>query len=64
MYANGQAVPCDYTWAYAWLDLAAEKIESAAALQERIAREMSPDQLVKAKQQAQDKRRELAGRNR
>jgi len=59
MYANGQAAARDYTSAYAWLDLAAEQLASCAVLRDRIGREMTPDEISRARDFSARKRVEL-----
>ena len=48
MYANGEGVARDYVSAYAWWELAADEIANAASLRDRMAKEMTPDQLARA----------------
>jgi TPR repeat protein len=60
MYANGQAVARDYVWAYAWMDLAANELPASAQLRERIAKEMTAEQIAQAGERAASKRVELA----
>lgn len=60
MYANGEGVGQDYVWAYAWVDLAADKIPSAAELRDRIAKKLSPDEIARARKRAAEKRGQLA----
>ena len=58
MYANGQAVARDYTWAYAWLDLAVDQ-PACAELRNGSAKEMTSDEIVRARKFAARKRVEL-----
>lgn len=58
MYANGDGVARDYVSAYVWLDLAAAEIDSAADLRDRLAKEMTPGQLARARDLAAQKRKE------
>lgn len=60
MYANGEGVERDYVWAYAWLDIAALQISSSAELRDRIAKEMMPVEIARARSLADTKREELA----
>lgn len=60
MYANGQSVERDFAWAYVWLDLAADRLASSSQLRDRIAQEMTQDQLARARKLLTDKRAELA----
>jgi hypothetical protein len=60
MYANGQAVSRDYVRAYAWFDLAAGELSGSATLRDRIAKEMTPEEIVRARDLAASKRGELA----
>lgn len=60
MYANGQAVTRDYIWAYAWLDLAAAKIPKCTELRDRIGKEMTTDDIARARNLAARKHEELA----
>ena len=60
MYANGQAVARDYVWAYAWLDLAAAQISGCTNLRDRIGKEMTPEEIVRARDIATSKRAEFA----
>ena len=60
MYANGQGVARDYVWAYVWIDLAASEIPASAQLRERIAKEMTAEQIARASDSAASKRVELA----
>ena len=62
MYANGEAVARDYVWAYVWLDLAAEHLTSSASPRDRIAAEMTAEEIAKAKQRAAQKRLEIQTR--
>lgn len=57
MYANGDGVERDYVAAYLWLDLAAGEMDSAASLRDRLAKEMTPDQLARARDLAAQKRK-------
>jgi len=59
MYANGDGVPRDYVSAFVWLDLAAAELDSAAALRDRLAKEMTPAQLARARELAAQKRKQL-----
>ena len=59
MYANGQSVNRDYVWAYAWLDLAAAQIQASALLRDKVAREMTTDEIGRARDLAARKRLEL-----
>ncbi len=63
MYANGQSVRTDYVWAYAWLDVASAQLAAAGELRDRIAVEMSAEQIAEAKLRAREKRRELTAKN-
>jgi TPR repeat protein len=60
MYANGQAVAKDYMWAYAWLDLAATQISGCGELRDRIAQEMTAEEIARARILSEKKREELA----
>jgi len=60
MYANGQSVPRDYAWAYAWLDLATERISGCAELRDRIGKEMTSDEMTRARDLSRQKRAEFA----
>jgi TPR repeat protein len=60
MYANGQAVARDYVWAYAWLDLAAAQISGCTELRDRLGKEMTPGEIVRARDLATRKREEVA----
>ena len=64
MYANGQAVARDYVWAYAWLDLAAAQISGSADLRDRIGKEMTSDEIARARDLAARKREELVQKGR
>lgn len=64
MYANGQAVARDYVWAYAWLDIAAEQVPGCQALRDRIEKEMTPDDIVRARMLAAAKKEEITKRAR
>ncbi len=64
MYANGEGVDRDYAWAYAWLDIAALQISSSAELRDRIAKEMLPLEIARARNLADTKRKELAKKDR
>ena len=59
MYANGQAVAKDYVWAYAWADVASARISASAHLRDRIAKEMTADEVARARDLAARKRSEL-----
>jgi TPR repeat protein len=59
MYANGQSVPRVFPWAYAWLDLAAEQLSGCAELRDRIGKEMTSDEIARAREFAARKRVEL-----
>ena len=62
MYANGQATARDFTWAYAWLDLAAEQLPACAELRDRIGEEMTAEDLVRARGLSMRKLEEIAQR--
>ncbi|MGO9261096.1 MAG: tetratricopeptide repeat protein [Bryobacteraceae bacterium] len=59
MYANGDGVARDYVSAYVWLDLAAADLDSAADLRDRMAKEMTPGQLARARELASQKRGQM-----
>jgi len=59
MYANGDGVPRDYVSAFVWLDLASAELDSAANLRDRLAKEMTPAQLTRARELAAQKRKQL-----
>ncbi|MFN9299291.1 MAG: tetratricopeptide repeat protein [Acidobacteriota bacterium] len=61
MYANGQGVAKDYIAAYAWLHVAASEIPASALVRDRIAKQLAPDQLARAKQLAAVKLKKLSG---
>lgn len=55
LYEPGQTVPKDHVMAYVWLDLAAAQRDGEARKeQDRIARQMTPFQLEKARQLSQE----------
>ncbi len=60
MYANGQGVTRDFVAAYAWLDIAAAKLSASSGLRDQIGREMTPDDIARARDLANRKREELA----
>jgi TPR repeat protein len=60
MYANGQGVTRDFVSAWAWLDLAAEKLSASSGLQDQIVKEMTADDIVRARVLAARKRDEFA----
>jgi TPR repeat protein len=60
MYPNGQAVAKDYVWADAWLNVASEQISGCSDLRDRIAKEMRPDEIIRARDLAARKRAELS----
>jgi TPR repeat protein len=54
LYATGKGVPRDYVQAHMWFDLAAKQgLREAQDNRERIAREMTPQQIAKAQKRAQ-----------
>lgn len=54
LYVTGKGVPRDYVQAHMWFDLAAKQgLRAAQDNRERIAREMTPQQLAKAQKRAQ-----------
>jgi len=57
MYANGQGVERDFVWAYAWLELASKEISGAERLRDEVGRQMSAEQLERARRLA----RQIAG---
>jgi TPR repeat protein len=61
MYANGQGVAKDYIAAYAWLHVASRELPAAALVRDRIAKQLAPDQLARAKQLASVKLKKLSG---
>ena len=63
MYANGDAGPRDYVKAYAWLDLAAAEISHASEVRDKLAAVMTPVQLKQARQLADQKRKEIVGKD-
>ena len=63
MYANGAAGKPDYVKAYAWLDLAAAEISNASELRDKLAKVMTPVQLTEARQLAEQRRKEIAGKD-
>jgi TPR repeat protein len=55
MYANGQGVPQDFVVAHMWFNLAAARGNSDAQdNRDRIAREMTPAQIVEAQRLASE----------
>jgi hypothetical protein len=62
MYANGQGVARDYVWAYAWLDIAPNQLPGCGQLRDRIGKEMTRDDIEKAKMRAAMKRGEISQR--
>jgi hypothetical protein len=60
MYANGQAVVRDYVSACAWLDVAAQEISGCSELRDRVAEEMTAEEIARARELANRKREQLA----
>lgn len=55
MYANGQGVPQDYVLAHMWLNLAAaQNMAFAAGGRDRVAVDMTPDQIAEAQRLARE----------
>ena len=48
MYANGQSIARDYVWAYAWLDIAADRLSGSVEIRDRVAREMTAEDIARA----------------
>ena len=63
MYANGDAGKPDHVKAYAWLDLAAAEISHASEVRDNLANVMTSTQLAQAWKFADQKRREIAGKD-
>ncbi len=57
MYANGQGVGRDFVLAYAWLELASKTLAGAERLREEVGKQMSAEQLERARGLA----RQIAG---
>jgi len=55
MYANGQSVAKDYVLAYAWLDVASQQAPACSDLRDRIAKEMKPEEIARARDIAAQK---------
>ena len=53
MYANGQGVPQDYMRAHMWLNLGAANGNRDNRLKDRIAKDMTPDEIFEAQRRAQ-----------
>jgi len=58
-YYKGQGVPQDYLLAYFWYSLSASRItgktyEESAKLRDQVAKDMTPEQLMKAQQMTHD----------
>ena len=62
MYANGQGVSRDFVSAYAWLDVAAEKISGSSELRDQVGRQMTADEIARARNLAAQTREGLAQR--
>jgi len=55
LFARGVGVPQDYITAYFWISLAANNLQADAALmRDRLAREMTPEQLQRAQTRVRD----------
>jgi len=61
MYANGQGTAKDYVAAYVWLHVASRELPASALVRDRIAKQLAPDQLARAKQLASVKLKKLSG---
>lgn len=60
MYATGQAVSVDCVRAYAWFDLASEQLREAGEWRDKMVRDMSADELNRARELAGEQRRRVA----
>jgi hypothetical protein len=49
----------DYVWAYAWIELAAAQISACTELRDRIGKEMTADDITRARDLAMRKREEI-----
>ncbi len=61
-YANGQGVAKDFVEAYAWLSLAGQTIPPAANDRDRLATEMSPEQIFAGARRTKELRAQLETR--
>ena len=62
MYANGQAVGRDNVWAYVWLDIAADQLTSCTQLRDEVAKEMTAEEIQRARTRAGNKRAQISER--
>jgi len=60
MYANGQGVPRDYVLAYTWFVIASDQISGCEQLRDRVAQEMTADDIARARELASRTRFEIA----
>jgi hypothetical protein len=60
LYANGEGVGRDFVWAYAWLELASKQVSGAERLRDEVGKQMTPEQIARAKTLAAQEAAEIA----